>query len=211
MDGRDSAILSAFPLHAVAPVAGYSPAADSGTRYLASAEGLWREINLPWIRVLHLIAPSVLQLPYGRLQPEVEVKCGAVPTALLREFNSWAREEAPQEIAAAILWNETTEEWRLARRIVRSASPGHVEFDEVQPEDGEHLVIDIHSHGHYPAFFSAEDNRDDFGSMKFSLVVGSFNQTQPTSVMRLCMAGAISPARVDSQGQMLIINEEGGA
>jgi len=210
MDARDSAILSAFPLHAVAPIAGHVPATDSGIRFLASAVGLWREVNLPWIRVLHLIAPSVLQLPYGPLQPEVEVKCGAVPLALLREFNAWAREEAPQEIAGAILWNENTGLWRLARRVARSASNAHVEFDEVQPEDGEHLVIDVHSHGHYPAFFSEEDNRDDFGSMKFSLVVGSFNQTQPSSAMRLCMAGAISQARVDGQGELCVINEESG-
>jgi PRTRC genetic system protein A len=203
MDAFDEAMLGCFPLQAVPPRAGHQAGESNGTRYLAGADGLWREISLPWIRILHPVAPSVLPLPYGQLQVEVDVRCGPVPGDLLREFNSWARAAAPQEIAAALVWSETSALWRLALRTSRSASSSHVEFKEVQLDDGEHLVIDVHSHGHHPAYFSAADNRDDHGSMKFSLVVGSYNQTQPTSEMRLCMAGVVLPARF-RDGELIV-------
>lgn len=208
MRAYDAAILSAFPLHAVPPGGDCQAATESGTRYLAAANGLWREINLPWVRVVHMLAPSVLRLPYGDLASSVEVRCGPVPVELVREFNTWARDAAPTEIAAAIIWNEVSGDWRLAMRHARSAGTAHVQFDEVSLVDGEHLVIDVHSHGHHQAFFSAEDNADDYGAMKFSLVVGSFNNQQPTSQMRLCMAGICLPAHVAADGELRINSME---
>jgi PRTRC genetic system protein A len=208
MTALDSAILGAFPLITVPPSGQYDQAVENGTRYLAAACGLWREITLPWVRVLHPVAPALLALPYGRLTMEVEVRCGAVPAELVREFTSSARATAPSESAAAIVWNSASGEWKLAMRHARSASAAHIEFDEVTLEENDHLVVDVHSHGHYPAFFSSEDNKDDHGAMKFSLVVGSFNTPQPTSEMRLCMAGLVLPARVNTDGELWVNTQE---
>jgi PRTRC genetic system protein A len=207
MSSVDKAILGTFPLVAVGPTEGYPPAVESGIRYLAAAEGLWREINLPWIRILHPLGPSTLPLPYGHLKYEVDVKCGPVPVELIREFNAVARACAPQENAAAIVWNAVEDYWRLAQRPVISASADHIEFREATLLPGEHIVIDVHSHGHHPAFFSRDDDRDDAGTMRFSLVVGSFNKEQPTSAMRLCMAGLVLPARV-RDGELQIVTKE---
>lgn len=202
----DRAMLETFPLEAVGRMAGLQPAAKAGTRFLVAGNGLWREIVLPWIRVLHPLALSALPLPYGDLGADVEVLCGPVPTDLVREFNRHARDHAPTEVAAAIIWNARSHVWRLDHRRARSASNDRIEYDEVKLGDDEHIVIDVHSHGHFPAFFSAEDDRDDYGSMKFSLVVGSFNQERPTAEMRLCMAGVNLPAHL-IEGGLLQIKE----
>ena len=36
------------------------------------------------------------------------------------------------------------------------------------------MVIDVHSHGAIPPFFSATDDEDDKGGVKISLVLGSY-------------------------------------
>jgi len=201
------ALLAAFPLVAVAPDGAVPPADADGIRYLVSATGLWRQVTLPWVTFVHEVAPAVLRLPYGQVQPTLELRCSGIPTDLIREFTARAKQQAPTEVAAAFLWDEGSDTWRLAWRHARSASSGHIEYDEVRPLDGEHLVLDAHSHGYHPAFFSAEDDRDDHGSMKFSLVVGSLNQALPSSAMRLCMAGVQLPARIGAGGCLEVLLE----
>lgn len=208
MDSFDQAILETFPLAAVGPRGGVEDAPGSGIRYLAASDGLWREVALPWIRVRHMVAPTLLPLPYGSMQADVELRCGPLDLGLVRDFNRMARAAAPAEVAAAIVWNEHSGAWRLEPRKARSSSASHVDYDEVALDDGDHMVVDLHSHGHYPAFFSGQDDKDDHGSMKFSLVVGDFNKDQPSSAMRLCMAGLMAPARIAADGQLVIINRE---
>ena len=197
----DMAIQAAFPLLAVPRCGDVSPAASCGTRYLVASDGIWREITLPWIRVRHHIAAAALQLPYGSMQQLVDVRCGGIPREVIREFVSHAREACPQEVAGVFLWHEPTDTWRYQQRKATSSGTAHVNFEEVRPLDGEHLVIDVHSHGRHPAFFSSEDNADDAGAMKFSLVLGNLDNVHPTSSMRLCMAGLVmNEVRLDDDG-----------
>jgi len=198
----DEAILTTFPLLPVPASGEPSAATDRGTRYLVARDGLWREINLPWIRLVHHVGPCVVQLPYGQTEPVIEFKCGPVPLDLIRSFGDEARARAPLEVAAALIWNEVSGDWRLGWRNAREASASHLVYDEVKLEDGEHLVVDVHSHGYHHAFFSQEDDRDDYGSMKVSLVVGSCNQPTRTSRMRLCMAGFVAAARLGEDGSL---------
>lgn len=208
MDSFDQAILSTFPLTAVAPRGGVEEPTGTGIRYVAASDGLWREITLPWIRVRHLVAPTLFPLPYGGMQAGVELLCGPLDVDLVRAFNQMARQAAPTEVAAAIIWNEHSGAWRLEQRNARSSSAVHVDYDEVVLGDGDHTVVDLHSHGHLPAYFSGQDDADDYGAMKFSLVVGDFNKDQPSSAMRLCMVGLMAPARIAADGQLVIIKKE---
>lgn len=201
MSAVDEAVLTTFPSVAVPPSGNLLPAAG-GIRYLVAKSGLWQEINLPWIRVVRpFTGPGESPLPYGELQPVIDLRCGPLPMSLVREFIAGAREAAPLECAAALVWSDDGS-WRLAWRQAKSAGSGHIDYNEVTLAGGEHLVVDMHSHGHYGAYFSIEDNEDDRGSMKFSLVVGSFKGTAPTSVMRLCMLGFVRNAVADKDGRV---------
>lgn len=202
MNNMDEALLKAFPLLA-APVSGMQqPAADFGTRYVVGRYGVSREVTLPWIRVCQLIAPSALTLPYGVMADAVEFRCGPIPGEVVREFVAHAKQAQPLEIAGVFLWNETDDSWRYARREAKTASSSHIEYDEVRAGDGEHIVVDVHSHGLHAAFFSAEDDADDAGAMKVSLVLGNLDRDRPTSKMRLCMAGTIQPAYLNGDGRL---------
>jgi PRTRC genetic system protein A len=207
MSAMDDAILTTFPLVAVPPSGNLPPAQADGIRYLVAKSGLWQEINLPWIRVVRAFTgPGESPLPYGELQPVIDLRCGPLPMDLVREFIAGAREAAPLECAAALVWSEDGS-WRLAWRQARSAGSGHIDYNEVTLADGEHLVVDMHSHGHHGAFFSRQDNEDERGSMKFSLVVGSFNGSAPTSEMRLCMLGLIRNATAARDGTVQVVFE----
>lgn len=202
MEAMDLIMQQAFPLIA-APIGGVLQEAEkSGTRYIAAKDGLWREVSLPWIRVVHKIAESSCVLPYGGLVELVDVRCSAIPVALRKEFLAHAMLAMPNEMAAAVIWNQSSDTWRYEARECTDVSQDHVVFNEVRLLEGEHLVLDLHSHGHHEAFFSTEDDHDDAGSMKFSGVVGSLSSGTPTSVMRLNMAGMIWDATLSAGGNL---------
>lgn len=199
----DTAVRLAFPLLAVPRAEPLPPATSNGTRYLVASDGLWREISLPWVSVRHCVALSALRLPYGQTAAEVDVRCGPIPPGVIRQFVTEARAASPREIAGAFFWHECTGLWRYERRHAFSDSGDHVHYQEVRPREDEHLVVDVHSHGLHAAFFSAEDDADDAGSMKFGLVLGNLDQAVPSSVMRLSMAGLVlDGVRLGATGEL---------
>lgn len=205
MANMDKATLQAFPLIA-ASLSGELPlSTQNGMRFIVGDKGVWRAIDLPWVRVVHQVAESSLRLPYGRVEELVEFRCGALPCGHIRRFVAEAHEAGRTEIAAALIWNEHTTQWRYARREAISASEFRIDYREVTLEAGEHLVVDIHSHGPAAAFFSATDNEDDAGAMRVSLVLGNLDRPQPSSQMRLCMNGFFQPLVVRDDGRMEVM------
>lgn len=207
MNNMDKAILNAFPLVAVPtsePLPGHT---QCGTRYLVGKAGLMREITLPWIRLVHSVATcdADITLPYGTVGSSAELWCSEVPAELIRQFTADARQALPNEIAAALIWNSTLNEWRYAVRRSLRATPGYVSFEEVRLEDDEHLVVDIHSHGMHRAYFSSTDDEDDYGAMKFSVVLGNLDKPTPSSAIRLCMAGRYFPASINELGVLGVV------
>ena len=198
----DQAILQAFPLLAASSTGDAAPATQDGMRYVVGKSGIWREINLPWVRARHQVAHAMIDLPYGETFDMIEFRCGPVPREAIRQFAEEARQAAPTEIAAAFLWNKETGQWRYARREAISSSADHIEYREVKVLEDEHLVVDVHSHGKTRAFFSAEDNRDDRGTMRVSLVLGELDREVPSSAMRLCLAGFMLPAAMAADGTL---------
>lgn len=165
------------------------PAQKNGMRFLVASDGVWREVTMPWLHVLQQVSESTIQLPYGNLGQDIRLKCSQVPVTAWGMFKDDALNAAPKEMAAALIWNEHTDTWRYALRTVVFASEDVVDYLEVALRDGEHLVFDLHSHGHDPAFFSPKDDRDDRGTIRFSGVIGSLKDEQPTFKLRLNVAG----------------------
>lgn len=199
----DAAIATSFPLVAATHDEPLADPAANGMRYIAGQTGLWREVKLPWVRLRHRIATTQFKLPYADVDSLLEFTCGPMPTSLVREFLSEARDASPKEMAGVFLWNEDTDGWRYERRHGNHVTEDYISYTEVRPREGEHIVIDVHSHGLHPAFFSQQDNDDDLGSMKVSLVLGNVDRPTPSSLLRLCMAGHIvNGLKIDGDGQL---------
>ncbi len=201
----DETIQNMFPTLAMPREGGLPPASKSGTRYIVARDGLWREVSLPWVTVVHKISNSDFSLPYGAIEESISIKCGAIPAHIRSKFVQDAKAAMPNEMAAAVIWNSKDQSWRYELRENTSATVAHVDYREVQLRDDEFLVLDLHSHGTFEAFFSNEDDRDDAGSMKFSGVIGNLDTREITSVLRLNMLGKTWDADLASQGQLEVL------
>lgn len=201
----DAMIQTMFPTVIMPREGAIEAATKSGTRYVVANDGLWREVMLPWVTVIHKIANSDFVLPFGAISESVVINCGPVPARLRNLFVQDAKAAMPNEMAAALIWNSNDHRWRYERREATLATRAHIDYREVQLGDSEFLVLDLHSHGTFSAHFSGEDDRDDKGSMKFSGVIGNLNSDTITSVLRLNMLGKTWDANLASNGQLEVL------
>jgi PRTRC genetic system protein A len=199
----DMALLAAAPFAAVPRHAPFHPLQDNGHRFLLATDGLYLEVRRPWLHLVHPLAPqTAVTVPYGALQSQCSLDFGKISTALpqLKEFAATAAATAPIEAAASLLWNHKERTWRLATpETIGEASESRIQYRQVECGPDESLVIDLHSHGHGPAYFSATDNEDDRGSVKIAGVFGDLDKANPTVAFRLCMLGLYIPINVPAE------------
>mgnify|MGYP001387690588 CR=1 FL=1 len=127
----------------------------------------------------------------------LEWMCPPIPLALFERFAGMARESCPLEAAGWITWNEVSNEFAFREVGVREASASRIHFDRPRLGEGEHLVVDLHSHGRSSAFFSGTDDEDDRGEVKLSVVLGRCDQKLVTA-QRLCLMGMFVPMQLAS-------------
>lgn len=201
----DETLQKVFPLIAAPKVAELSES-SAGMRFIAAADGLYREISLAWIRVIHRIATADIGLPYGTMDTRVHLSCSKVPGELWKAFRRDAVNAMPNEMAAALIWNANNDEWRYAMRQATAVAHDAVHYrGEVELQDGEQVVVDLHSHAKYPAFFSKEDDSDDCGTMRFSGVLGNVATDRPSFELRLNMPGICWKANLTQDGMMEVV------
>lgn len=169
---------------------------DHGHRYLVARDGTYVEVTRPWLHAIGRIALGVHQTPFGAIEEKVELRCGAIPKKLLLQFVELAKQALPNETSAAFVWNYRTNNWRMAKTaIVSSATPDRVDYVPCSGlADDETVVVDIHSHGKLPAFFSDADNRDDAKGVKVAVVVGKVDDPHDFDLTaRVCFFGVHVP------------------
>lgn len=198
MDMRDQALQSVAPTVMVPRFTELEPMAKPGHRFLMASNGLWLEVMRPW---LHLRLPLALQdsvaMPYGEVSRLIDLEFGKIPRFLVQVFEEMAQKAMPNETSACITWNEETGQLRLKPLKEIHAGPSHVHYERPQLGEKEHLVVDLHSHGAHPAYFSSQDDQDDKGDVKIAGVVGSCDKTNPTMEFRLCALGMYIPLAFD--------------
>lgn len=192
MDARDAVLQLTCPTVMVPRFGSLEPMTGSGHRFLAAADGLWLEVQRPWLHLLQPLARQVkVAMPYGSLTPFVQMSCGPIPKDLVVLFVEYAHTRMPNECAAWITWSEMRG-FRLRLLDEIKASRATVVVERPVLEEGEHLVVDLHSHGTFPAGFSTTDNTDDRGEVKIAGVVGSLDAT-PGFAFRVCALGLFIP------------------
>ncbi|MDK9702417.1 MAG: PRTRC system protein A [Sulfuritalea sp.] len=189
IDLRDSALQASCPTVMVPRFGTFQPLQEPGHRFLSAADGLWIEAYRPWVYIRQPLAlQKTVAMPYGRVTREIDLSFGKIPRGLFDEFAVLAREHLPNECAACIVWSEHNGfELRPLGSI--KALHGFVKYERPIVADGEHLIIDLHSHGLYPAFFSGRDDRDDRGEVKITGVLGNLDQETYSLEVRLCVQG----------------------
>jgi PRTRC genetic system protein A len=191
MNAGDMALQRSFPTVMVPRREPVGPMVAPGERLLIGENGVFIEIDLPWLsvvrRIAHYSVPTAI--PYGRVVESTVLRCGAVPPHLIGEFVEMARAAHPLETGAWVVWNVQTAQFRVAPVRVLSQGTGSLNYERPELSSDELRVIDCHSHGAHPAFFSSTDNEDDRHDTKFAFVVGNCASPIPSMAMRLCAKG----------------------
>lgn len=196
-DPTAAAILGAVPCYPVPPKgrsAGIEALRSARTGHGLAIGSDWVMLILrrPWLEVDVPITPSIAAyLPYGESgAPRAELRCGLIPCAHLDRIVDHFSAALPNETAAFILWNEATAEFETRFPEIDEATPSRLIYRPPILEPDWHLICDIHSHGHGPAYFSATDDTDDAHATKISVVLGRLgNPDGPMFAMRLCAGG----------------------
>lgn len=200
MDLRDIALQSTMPAVMVPFFGEFEPLAAPGNRILNARDGIWIEARRPGIYSRQPIAlQNIVAMPYGIVAPALETGFSHLGETV-REFVEFARQAFPNEVAMALIWDEAT--GKLVSQILEpvSNSPGHITYKRPDLTEGQHVVVDIHSHGNFGAFFSRTDNEDDRGDLKIAIVVGNVDQPNPTVKARLCTLGHYLPLSISITG-----------
>ncbi len=189
MDVRDQALLSACPVVA-APRFGPLPDMPNGQRVIVASNGWFVQTRLDWldcITALGLDAPA-MRLPYGEVREHLRFSFGPLPIHLIEEFVAYGRDHLPDEVAGVLIYSRRTGELRLDFCDAEFASPVRIDYRRPPMAADETVAVDLHTHGRAPAFWSADDDRDDQG-MKIAGVFGLLDQPKPMACFRLVVNG----------------------
>ncbi len=198
----DATLFKSAPIVAVPLYCEFFPLQENGHRFLLASDGLYLEARRPWLHFIHrLVEHKAVHIPFGPVTPKVELAFGALGTALmeLQEFGAHAMVESPTEAAASLVWNHAAKAWGIRYPEIESASESHVRYKQVALAEDESIAMDLHSHGAFPAMFSATDDIDDAGSVKIAGVFGNLDLAMPSVAFRLCVLGLYIPLKVPAE------------
>lgn len=154
--------------------------ATVGHRFLAASDGLWLEVRRPW---LHLIWPVATQdrvpMPYGTVQRKVELAFERLPMDVADAFVADALSAYPNEVGGVVLWDERTGDVSYRRAETLQSGVGNLRARWPELEPGQSVVVDLHSHGQFPPFFSETDRADTGSEVVIAGVLGRVGSEQP--------------------------------
>lgn len=193
MDARDAALQAACPV-VIAPRFGTLAAMELGQRLILAGNGLFVQVKLDWLNCIQCLTPQGigLPLPYGLVEEDLRFSFGVLPIQLIEQFIEASRHALPNEAAGALIYSRTTGQLRLALCEPVQSSPTRIAYRVPALAADETVAVDLHTHGHLPAFWSAEDDRDDQG-IKVAGVFGRLHEARPDACFRLAINGRFRP------------------
>lgn len=169
MSPRDLVATASLPVECVLHDAPPAPLPIGGRRLLVAADGLYLEALS---RALHAcVRLHAFPTPYGPLQARLAGAHGPLPRELWDALSDLALGSGAHEVAACVVSGEQGYELFLPE--VTGSSPAHVAYDDAGLDESV-LLIDAHSHGAMPAYFSPTDDASDAQRLgpHLSLVLG---------------------------------------
>lgn len=134
------------------------------------------------------------QMPYGCFESSEDGKIDfylmtdKIPAAFLEQIIAFFQKNPRKEAAVQIFFDPKKDCYELYFPK-QTVSANSVEFQRNHDLESEKvLVMDVHSHGCMPAFFSGIDNHDEKGTRLF-LVFGNLDKEKTTYMLRAGIAG----------------------
>lgn len=166
---------------------------DVKHRFVCGEDGLYIEAQNAVIAVRICVARSNVRLPYGKIEHSgIHLKNGLIPYWILNETLKKAGEAVPDEWAGIVVWNGLAQQYELYSPTILLSNPARVRYSSSMPEYCI-PVMDLHSHGSSPAFFSETDDRSDLAGFYVAGVIGECRSGQPGFAARMVVNGHFLP------------------
>jgi len=185
----DQAITAMMPMVIAPKGSEFSPISE-GQRLVAASDGIYIEAAHSALYVRQRVLPG--ELPYGSLTDTVALPAGPIPAWIYSALVEDALKAHPKEMAALV--TAGPDGYQLHRPIA-TATTGSVTYDDRGYGDCA-LVIDAHSHGHHPSYFSPMDDQSDLSRLPphISIVFGRCRDTNSIEVcVRICAGQRLIP------------------
>ncbi len=160
--------------------------------YCVAANGLFARGESRYLRVLFPIARPVVPLRgLAPLSPCLYLKGPPLPAALLREVVAdMRRQRAADGPMQEALYRFTCQGTHVrVHRPAQQVTPVSV---RCAGDGGPEVLLELHSHGRAPAFWSATDDGDELGFRLYG-VVGRLDQPVPEARLRVGLYGHFYP------------------
>jgi PRTRC genetic system protein A len=160
--------------------------AEEGHRYVVGGDGLYIEVRRPWLHALVKFSNSPLKLPYGQPPKLFSIRLRRQELIDgLRVFIRRARRVSPLEHAAWLSFSPAGSRINYVEPEILASGRGHIQYHRPDATPFCLPIIDCHSHGEFPAFFSDTDGVDDrMDDAKLSFVVGNLDKSDVSVALR---------------------------
>ena len=192
MNALDGILQSQVPAVMVPRYEPLEPIRPDSHRYLVASDGLYLQVDRPWIHGIFKISDTAFPLPYGQVAPCINLRFRTAQIkSVLATFVAASRNACPIEHAAWVTFHPAAggELGYFAPEIL---SQDENTISYVRPDATPDCLpfLDCHSHGRSPAYFSATDNRDDLSDdLKLAFVAGRLDQDEVSVAARIVGLG----------------------
>ncbi|MEQ9223925.1 MAG: PRTRC system protein A [Salinisphaeraceae bacterium] len=166
----DRALASATPVYPVAQDGSLPKLVPGAHCYLLARDGLYVAGRSDTVAAVIRVAELPRQTSFGAIQERLELINGPVPFDLLEACASDAIARSPIEWGGAIV-ADAAGGYEYFEPVADGATPVSLTYRRDSYPD-ERLVVDLHSHGEGPAYFSPTDDASDAEGIHVAVVLG---------------------------------------
>lgn len=168
--------------------AGVPPYDALAYQYILAANGVFLRAETHfWHALMPLAGCQVRGLQ--PLRPHFQLNVPLLPAALLNDVLADARRTAASEdnrrLDEALYWFHHRGRQIRVTRPSQQVTPTRVRHAGAAPAD---VILELHSHGSLPAFWSPTDNQDEQGALLYG-VIGRLDSDRPEIQLRLGIYG----------------------
>lgn len=187
-----------FVNHMYATSENLPPFGDSLCEYVTASNGVFVRAKRPGLEAMIPVSWNSGAEIRGlvKVEPYVCLDGGRIPLPVIAQALDWMRQVTPLELLTWIKWESDYAVFLPKQTTTASRCRPFDPFDA----QGQNALMDFHSHGSNPPFFSTVDDLDEKNGFRLFAVAGDFQPyTRPEIVVRVGIYGhfwMIPPARV---------------
>jgi len=189
LDRKDRILQNGCPTIMVPVYSSLPDLAIRHRRFLMARDGLWLEARPPWGQYRYPLWKSPVPLPYGPVEELHELINGPIPPKLIQVCKESALDAAlkKKEWAGWIVCDQTG--GYSIKHLNSETTYTSVRYERPALNEGESLILDLHSHPFDMPAFSQTDNLDDLGGIHYSGVISFDHHMNPKLTIRFCIEG----------------------